>query len=208
MSAAPVFVGIDVSKARLDVATSTGSEFFVSNDEAGLRDLVERLQSELCNLIVLEATGGFEIAAVGVLAAAGLPVVVVNPRQTRDFARATGQLAKTDSIDARGLALFAERVRPEVRALPSDAARLLDATLTRRRQIIDMITAEKNRQGFAPAALRKGIAKHIKWLERELDSVDSDLDTAIKSSPVWRAVTGRAKCTSCGRFKVYHPGRT
>jgi transposase len=121
------------------------------------------------------------------LAAAGLPVVVANPRQVRNFARATGQLAKTDRLDARILALFAERIRPEVRALPDDAARLLDALLTRRRQISGMIVAERNRQGFAPAPLKKSIEKHIRWLERELDSVDDDLSNAIQSSPVWRA---------------------
>lgn len=187
MNAESIFVGIDVSKGRLDVATTAGSEFFVSNDDAGLVELINQLQTSSCALIVLEATGGFEIAAVSAIAAAGLPVVVANPRQTRDFARATGQLAKTDSIDARGLALFAERVKPDVRALPSDAVRLLDATLTRRRQLVDMITAEKNRLGFAPAPLKKNIGKHIKWLQRELDGVDSHLDAAIKNSPVWRA---------------------
>jgi transposase len=187
MSETPPYVGIDVSKARLDVANSRGVEFSVSNDDAGIAELLTTLQAEPCSLIVLEATGGFETSTASALAAAGLPVVVVNPRQTRDFARATGQLAKTDSIDARGLALFAERVRPEIRPLPSDAARLFDALLTRRRQLIDMIVAEKNRRAFAPVPLKKKIAKHIAWLERELDGADSDLGDAIKTSPVWRA---------------------
>jgi transposase len=142
---------------------------------------------EKCGLVVLEATGGFEVPAVSALAAAGLPVVVANPRQVRNFARATGQLAKTDRLDARILALFAERVRPAVRVLPDDAARLLDALLTRRRQVSGMIVAERNRQGFAPAPLKKSIEKHIRWLQRELDGVDRDLSKAIQASPVWRA---------------------
>lgn len=187
MSAAPLFVGIDVSKARLDVATSRNVEFSVSNDEVGIAELLKTLQAEPCTLIVVEATGGFETAIASRLAAAGLPLVVVNPRQTRDFARATGQLAKTDSIDARSLALFAERVRPAVRLLPDDAARMLDALLTRRRQLVDMIVAEKNRCGFAPSQLKKKIEKHIVWLERELNGVDHDLGQAIEQSPVWRA---------------------
>jgi transposase len=188
MTSDAVFVGIDVSKSQLDVAISAGGdEWSVSNDPPGIGKLVEDLRARNCVLIVLEATGGFEVAAASELAAAGLPVAVVNPRQARDFARATGQLAKTDQIDARGLALFAEKVRPEVRALPDDAARLLDALLTRRRQLIDMIVAERNREGFAPAPLKKKIVKHIRWLERQLADIDTDLAEAIQASPVWRA---------------------
>jgi transposase len=152
---AQVWIGIDVAKHQLDVAMGAeGETLSLPNDEAGLRILLEELQKRECALIALEATGGFEIPAVSALAMAGLPVVVVNPRQVRNFARAVGQLAKTDRIDARILALFAERVRPELRLLPDESARLLDALLTRRRQIMDMIVAERNRQGFAPAPLQ------------------------------------------------------
>jgi transposase len=187
MENAPLWIGIDVAKEQLDVAIgASGETWSVPNDDEGIRSLVEDLRSRSCGLIVLEAMGGFEIAVVIALAAAGLPVVVANPRQVRNFARATGQLAKTDRLDARILALFAERVRPEVRALPDDAARLLDALLTRRRQISGMIVAERNRQGFAPAPLKKSIEKHIRWLQRELDGVDGDLNKAIQASPVWR----------------------
>ena len=188
MDTAPVWIGIDVAKDQLDVAVgSEGDAWSVRNDEAGIRELVADLQDRGCALVVLEATGGFEVAAVSALAAAALPVVVINPRQVRNFARAIGQLAKTDRLDARVLALFAERVRPEVRALPDDAARLLNALLTRRRQVSDMIVAEGNRQGFAPAPLKKSIDKHIRWLRRELDGIDIDLNRAIQASPVWRA---------------------
>jgi transposase len=188
METAPLWIGIDVAKDQLDVALgAAGETWSVPNDDEGIRSLVEDLRSRSCGLIVLEATGGFEIAVVVALASTGLPVVVANPRQVRNFARATGQLAKTDRLDARILALFAERVRPEVRALPDDASRLLDALLTRRRQISGMIVAERNRLGFAPAPLKKSIEKHIRWLQRELDGVDGDLNKAIQASPVWRA---------------------
>jgi transposase len=159
----------------------------VANDEVGIGILLDELRARTCELVVLEATGGFEVAVTTALAAAGIPVVVINPRQARDFARATGQLAKTDQLDARILALFAERVRPEPRPLPTDAARLLDALLTRRRQLLAMILAERNRLGFAPLTLKKPIEKHIRWLQRELESVDSDIGRTIQSSPIWRA---------------------
>lgn len=138
-------------------------------------------------LVVLEATGGFENAAVAALATGELAVVVANPRQIRDFGRATGQLAKTDRIDAEILALFAERVRPEPRPLPDEAAQALDALLTRRRQLLEMLTAEKNRLGFARSAVRKSIREHIRWLERQLQGVDRDLDRTVQHSPLWRA---------------------
>lgn len=188
MNASSVFSGIDVSKHRLDVALSSGGEpWSVPNDSAGIDELVGRLQVADPALTVLEATGGFETAAVAALAQAGLPVVVANPRQVRDFARATGQLAKTDRIDAAILALFAERVRPEVRPLPDEEARILDALLTRRRQVLQMLTAEKNRLGFAPKPVQPGIKKHIRWLERQLADVDGDLERRVQESPVWRA---------------------
>ena len=141
----------------------------------------------LTELVVLEATGGYETAAVAALAEAGLPVVVANPRQVRDFARSTGKLTKTDRIDAELLALFAERVRPEVRPLPDAEAQEFTALLARRRQLLEMMVAEKNRLKVAPKPVAKDIRAHIEWLERRLKSVDSDLERRIKASPVWRA---------------------
>lgn len=188
MTPTPVFVGLDVAKATLDVALRpSGEQWSVPNDEAGAGALVERLRPLHPTLIVCEATGGFERAAIAMLAAAGLPVVVANPRQVRDFARATGQLAKTDRLDADTLALFAERVRPTPRPLPDEAAQLLDALLTRRRQLVEMLVAEKNRLGFAPRPLHQGIQEHIRWLERQLDDVTKGLADQIERSPVWRA---------------------
>jgi transposase len=188
MSAAvAVFTGIDVSKARLDVALSTGEQWSESNEDAGIRGLTRRLWEVGPEIIVLEATGGFESAVAAALAQAALPVVIVNPRQVRDFARATGQLAKTDRIDARTLALFAERVRPAPKALPDEAAQELDALLTRRRQILEMITAEKNRFSSAALALRKGIREHIRYLERQLKGIDLETEARIRTSPIWRA---------------------
>ena len=183
-----VFVGIDVGKAQLDVARTDAEEVWtLGNDEEGISDLVQRLTEVEPELVVLEATGGFEFPAAAALAAAEIRVVIANPRHARDFAKSTGQLAKTDTIDARGLALFAARVRPAVRELPSEEARALEALVSRRRQIIEMITAEKNRLGFALKPVQKGIQKHIKWLERQLSDVDSDLDSTIRRSPVWAA---------------------
>lgn len=186
--AEPVFVGIDVSKDGLDAAVRpAGSGWRVSNDDAGIRALVARVRELAPALIVLEATGGYERAAVAALAAATLPVVVANPRQVRSFARATGQLAKTDAIDAGILALFAERVRPEIRVLPDAEAQALDALLTRRRQVLEMIVAEQNRLGLAQQPVRRGIEQHVRWLRRQLEDVDGELDRTIQDSPVWRA---------------------
>ena len=182
------FVGIDVAKSTLDVAVEPGGETWtVTNDAAGIQDLVGRLVAVAPSLIVLEATAGYELAVTAALAGGGLPIVVVNPRHVRHFAQALGQLAKTDAIDARTLARFAERVRPAPRALPSEAAQLLDALLTRRRQLVEMVTAEKNRLEFAHGPVRREITQHIRWLERRLDDVDGELSTAIHTSPVWRA---------------------
>lgn len=188
MGEAAVYVGVDVSKHQLDYALSDREETFtVPNTNEGIQELVEVLREVSPALVVMEATGGFEVPAAAALAAADVPVVVANPRQVRDFAKSTGQLAKTDRIDARILALFAERVRPAVRPLPDEDARALDAIMTRRRQIVDMISAEKNRLGFAVPAVQEGIKKHIRWLERQLAGVDSDLDERIRRSPVWKA---------------------
>ena len=183
----PVFVGIDVSKDRLDVALRpTSDRWALANDAPGLATLVARLQGLAPTLIVLEATGGLAVPLTGALAAAGLPVVVVNPRQVRDFAKATGKLAKTDALDAAVLAQFAEAVRPALRPLPDAATQALSALLARRRQLIEMLTAEKNRLGSALPPVRPGIRAHIGWLERRLADLDADLAQAIRESPVWR----------------------
>ena len=186
-----MLVGIDVAKAELVVATRpAGEQWVVANDEPGARELAGRLRRAAPELVVLEATGGYELLAVAALAAAGLPVVVVNPRQVRDFAKATGQLAKTDRIDAGVLALFAERVRPAVRPLPNAEAQALDALLTRRRQLLEMLQAERNRLGQVFGRGQRPVAKslkaHIAYLERELRGADTDLGEMIRASPVWR----------------------
>lgn len=186
-----VVVGVDVAKATLDVAVRpSDAAWTVANDEAGIRGLVAQLQALTPAQIVLEATGGYEIALVSALALAGLPVIVVNPRAVRDFARATGQLAKTDQLDAGILARFAEQVRPVVRALADAEQQELDARLTRRRQLIDMLTAEKNRlqQVFVArgARVRKSLTAHIAYLTKELRRADTDLAPLVRQSPVWR----------------------
>ena len=186
-----MFVGIDVAKAELVVSVLPGAErFTVENDEAGVRALVQRIAASRPQLIVLEATGGYELLAVAALAAAALPVVVVNPRQVRDFAKATGQLAKTDRIDADILARFADVVRAEVRLIPDAAAHELDALLTRRRQLLEMLQAERNRVGqvfgTGKKQVRKSLKAHITFLERELRSTDTDLGEMVRQSPVWR----------------------
>jgi transposase len=186
-----MFVGIDVAKSELVIAVRPSDErWTVTNDERGARTLAERLQRDAPTLIVLEATGGYELAAVASLASLGLPVVVVNPRQVRDFARATGQLAKTDRLDADVLALFAERVRPAVRPLADAALQELDALLARRRQLLEMLTAERNRLGqvlgTGKRPVKKSLKAHIEFLERELRMADTELGRLVRESPVWR----------------------
>jgi transposase len=183
------FVGVDVSKDFLDLSfrPSTGAVVRVGNDEAGIAGVVERLKRESPTLVVLEATGGYEVPLSAALALAGLPVAVVNPRQVRDFAKALGRLAKTDAIDAAVLAHFAEAVRPEPKPLATEQALELDALVGRRRQLVEMLTAEHNRLARSLAAVRPSIQEHIKWLRRELADIDRELGAAIKRSPVWRA---------------------
>jgi len=182
-----LFIGIDVAKAQLEFACRpSGETGTVRNDDGGIRELGARCRALTPALIVLEATGGYEAAVVAALVTAGLPVVVANPRQIRDFAKATGQLAKTDALDAQVLALFAERVRPALRLLPDDAVQALDARLTRRRQLVDMLTAERNRLLLARPPVRRDLQQHIRYLERRLREADDDLHTAVKASPVWR----------------------
>ena len=188
MRAEPVFVGIDVSKASLDVAVhQPAARWAVDYTDSAVATLVARLTALAPTLIVLEATGGLEAPLVGTLAAAGLPVVVVNPRRVRELAKATGRLAKTDTLDAAVLAHFADAVRPPLRPLPDAATQGLAALVTRRRQLVDMLTAERNRLSCAPPGLRKELQAHIRWLERRITGLDTDLDQAIRTSPVWRA---------------------
>jgi transposase len=183
-----VIVGIDVSKDRLDVAVRpSGEAFVVARNAAGLEELVARLVGLGVHLIALEATGGFETVVAASLGAAGLPLVVVNPAQVRSFAKALGKRAKTDPIDAAVIAHFAETTNPEPRPLPDEETQLLADLVARRRQIIAMIGAERQRESRARAkSLRKSIARLIKALEKELASVDSDIDEAMRGSPAWR----------------------
>jgi transposase len=187
MSVPQVFVGIEVAKAQLAIALRpTGERWAVTNDAPGITALSTRLQENAPQLIVLEATGGYQRAVVAALAAVALPIVVVNPRQVRDFAKATGQLAKTDTLDARAVAHFAEAVRPTPRPLPDAQTEELRALLARRRQLIAMRTAEQNRLEHAPRRLRGDIAAHIAWLDQRVAALDEDLGTTLRASPVWR----------------------
>jgi transposase len=181
-------VGIDVSKARLDVALRpSGESLTVTRDAAGLEALVARLGRLAPAVVAVEATGGFETVVAAALAAAGLPVVVVNPRQVRAFARALGKRAKTDPIDAAVIAHFVEATRPEIRPLPDAATRLLADLVARRRQIVQMIVAERQRQRRLTAkGLQQSIARLLRALEKELAALDQDLDTAVRGSPAWR----------------------
>jgi transposase len=184
---ATVFVGIDVAKAYLDVAARpSGVHERLPNDEEGVAHLVDRLRATRPTLVVLEATGGLEVPLTAALATAGLAVAVVNPRQVRDFAKAVGQLAKTDALDAHLLARFAEVVRPEPRPLPDPEARALSALLTRRRQVIAMLVAEQQRLATTVAALRPRVEAHIAWLRQERDDLDRQLRDQIRRSPAWR----------------------
>jgi transposase len=187
MTDTAIFVGIDISKTRLDIALRpTGSALTVPYDETGMTTVVQRLRTLSPAGIVLEATGGVEMLLSGALATAGLPVAVVNPRQVRDLARATGRLAKTDRLDAQLLAQFAEAVRPACRPLPDASTQQLAALITRRRQLVEMLTAEKNRRGSAPRTMRSHIQQHIEWLQQHLTQLDQDLTTAVQASPIWR----------------------
>lgn len=188
MNTPEVFVGIDVSKAALDVhARPAGSAFQCPNDEAGVAALVERLKGLAPALIVLEATGGFEVPAAAAVAAAGLSVAVVNPRQARDFAKATGKLAKNDRIDAGVLAHFAEAVRPQARQLPAPEVASLEALLARRRQLLDMLTMETNRLGACrDEAVREDLRAHVAWLQGRLGGSEQALQEAIQASAAWR----------------------
>lgn len=183
-----IAVGIDVSKDRLDVAVRPGGEaFVVERNGSGLDRLVARLREIAPSIVALEATGGFETIAAAALAGAGLPVVVVNPAQIRAFAKAIGQRAKTDPIDARVIAHFAEATKPQVRPLLDEATRLLADLVARRRQIIEMIGAERQREKrITISRLKKSIARVVKMLEKELTEIDDDIGNAMRGSPAWR----------------------
>jgi transposase len=200
------FVGIDVSKATLDVhVRPLGDSFRVGHDDAGFATLIARVRPFTPAIVVLEATGGYEVTVAAALAGAGLPVAVVNPRQIRDFARATGQLAKTDTLDARIIALFAEAVRPVARPIPDDQARTLEALVARRRQVVDMLGAEQNRRRLVrDRSLQHHLDAHVAWLEEALADLEAELTTLIRSTPVWRAaddllrsVPGVGPVTAC-----------
>ena len=181
-------VGIDVSKDRLDVAIRpSGEAFAVERNATGLEQLVTRLTALSPQLVALEATGGFETVAAATLATAGLPVAVVNPAQIRAFARAIGQRAKTDPIDAAVIAHFAEATRPEPRALPDEATQLLAALVARRRQIVEMMAAEGQRERrLTDKRLKRSIVRLRKALEKELAEIDGEIDDSVRGSPVWR----------------------
>ena len=183
MEQEPIYVGIDVAKAQVDVAVRpTDDSWEVSHDETGVRQLVSQLKALEPVMVLLEASGGLELLLVTALATEAVPVVVVNPRQVRDFARATGKLAKTDALDAAVLAHFAEAVRPPVRPLRDTETQALNSLAARRHQVMTMLVSEKNRLSSATIAVRPRIEAHIAWLEQELD----DLDEGLRQSPVWR----------------------
>lgn len=183
------FVGIDVSKATLDVCIKpVGQTLHVTYDEAGIRQIVECLKEASPTLIVIEATGGLEVRVATELAGKGFPVAVINPRQARDFAKATGQLAKTDQVDAAVLAAFAQVIRPQVRPLKDADTRALDDWVSRRRQLIDIRVQETLRLNTeASTLLQKSLKQHIAWLDKRIAEVDSGLTKRLRESEVWRA---------------------
>lgn len=188
MDAEERFIGIDVAKAKLDIAVApSGERWTIPNDVTGLPMLAAQLQRLGPRLVVLEASGGYERLAVSALAGSGLPVAVVNPRQVREFGRAMGILAKTDAIDAGILAAFAQRVRPPIRALRGEWAMHLDGLLARRRQLVEMSVSEQHRLEGLPRALHGPVRRHILWLKRQLAAVDLELQSELRTHPVWAA---------------------
>jgi transposase len=184
----PLYVGLDVATERLDLhVRPTDETFSCAPDEAGLAALTQRLQALRPIMVVLEATGGYHVPVAAAVASVGIPVAVVNPRQIRDYARATGQLAKTDALDARVIALFAEAVKPAVRPLPSEDAQRLSALVARRRQLVEMLGMEVNRRHQArDRKLQRQLDAHVKWLREAVARLEADLNDTIRSSPVWR----------------------
>lgn len=186
-TAAKIYVGIDVAQEHLDVAIRPGGEEWrEEHTPDGISGLVSKLESRGVDLVVMESTGGLETALVGELAGEGIGVAVVNPRQVRDFARAVGQLAKTDALDARVLAHFGEATQPEPRPLAEPETQQLQALVARRRQLVGMLTAEHNRLRRASRTVRPGIQRHIAWLEQEREDLDQDMGGFLQESPLWR----------------------
>jgi len=187
MTTNPCFVGIDISKDHLDIAVRpSGEHWRTPNDDAGIAATTPRLQALQPSSIVLEATGGYELPLAAALAAASLPVAIINPRQGRDFAKALGILAKTDRLDASVLALFAERVCPTPRPLPEETTSALAAVLTRRRQLVEMLVAEQNRLHRAPPRFQAQIREHLAWLSHQVHDLDRELQELVCSSPLWQ----------------------
>ena len=187
MASSPLFVGVDVAKATLDIALRPRAQTWqVIYDDTHVEAFVTQLNELSPTLIVVEATGGLERSLVAALVAARLPVVVINPRQARDFAKATGRLAKTDRIDAQVLAHYGEAIRPSFRPLPDADTQQLRALVDRRRQLVDMMTAEQSRLNTSPSRVRDSIEAHLAWLQQQLASLDDDLDDMLQSSPIWR----------------------
>jgi transposase len=183
-----IFIGIDVSKHQVDLAVGAdGAVKQFSNDDAGLEQIVMLLQGMNIGLAVLEASGGYERQVTAALLGAGIPAVAINPRQARDFAKAIGRLEKTDTVDARVLALFAERIRPPVRPLPDECLREVQAWLTRRQQLVGMLVAEKNRAKQAKGKVLRSIREHIAWLQKRIRDNERDLSDLLKDTPVWDA---------------------
>ena len=182
-----MYLGLDVAQASVELASEpAGLHGQFATDAAGLAALVTQCQAQPVTLVVLEATGGYEAPVVAALAAAGLPLALVNPRQVRAFAKAIGRLAKTDAIDAQVLALFGERVKPAPRPLPDAATQELHAVLLRRRQLLDMLSAEKQRFAHSHGPVRANLRSHIHWLEKSLDDTERQLRQLIEASPLWR----------------------
>jgi transposase len=182
-----IFVGIDVAKENLDIAIRpNGESWTINNEEQSTMELAKRLKEMQPEVVVMEATGGYEKAVASVLVTSGLPVAVINPRQVRDFAKSTGKLAKTDRLDAHVLAHFAEAIRPEVRSLSEVQAQRLQALVVRRRQITELLVAEKNRAHVCHKSIQGRVKKHITWLENELKELDKEMGEFIRESPVWR----------------------
>lgn len=183
-----VVAGIDVSKAVLDVATVPNGEVMqLANDASGIDELTKTLKSAGMDLVVMEATGGYETAVASALVGAGLRVAVVNPRQIRDFAKASGRLAKNDRIDAQVIAAFGQAIEPEIVHLPDEQTRKLEKLIVRRRQLVAMRVQEVNRLGLMHGPMRKRVKAHVDWLDKEIDKLDVDITAGLRSSPAWRA---------------------
>lgn len=208
MTQSQIWIGIDVAKDHLDVYVRPSAELFqVPNTEAGIAEVVQRLKPLQPTLIVMEATGGLEISAAVALSRAQLPVAIVNPRQVRDFAKATGKRAKTDALDAAVLAHFAEAIRPSVSAIADEDAQRMADLVARRRQIVEMLTAEKNRLGTASGSMRSDIEDHIEWMEKRLEELEAKLQQEIEQCPAWlkqvkllKSVPGVGEVTSTTLF--------